>query len=91
MDILSVSEDKQTGYVTVSVDHHSPFVAEHWINWLVEDVNDAVKAQDVAFVSRQSLAQLSLFQMQSSVTISGLSPIPHCIAHPPIRYCISRG
>ena len=48
MDILSVSEDKQTGYVTVSVDHHSPFVAEHWINWLVEDVNDAVKAQDVA-------------------------------------------
>ncbi len=41
-------QDKQTGYVTVSIDHQSPIVAAQWVNWLVEDVNAAVKAQDVS-------------------------------------------
>ena len=44
MDILGVSEDKQTGYVTISVEHHSPIVAAQWVNWLVEDINAVVKA-----------------------------------------------
>ena len=47
-EILSVSQDKQTGYITVSVDHQSPTVAAQWVIWLVEDVNSAVKAQDVS-------------------------------------------
>ena len=45
--ILGVSQDKQTGYVSVSIEHQSPVVAAQWVNWLVEDVNAAVKAQDV--------------------------------------------
>ena len=45
---LSVVQDKKTGYVTVSVEHQSPVLAAKWVNWLIEDVNDAVKAQDVA-------------------------------------------
>jgi hypothetical protein len=32
----------------VSIDHQSPVVAAQWVNWLVEDVNAAVKAQDVS-------------------------------------------
>ena len=46
--ILSVSQDKQTGYVNVSIEHQSPIIAAQWVSWLVEDVNTAVKAQDVA-------------------------------------------
>ncbi|MAS60360.1 MAG: LPS O-antigen length regulator [Gammaproteobacteria bacterium] len=48
MEILAVSEDKRTGFVTVTIDHHSPIVAAQWVNWLVDDVNAAVRAQDVA-------------------------------------------
>lgn len=48
LKMLNVSEDEQTGYVTVSVDHESPVVAARWVTWLVEDVNLVVKAQDVA-------------------------------------------
>ena len=47
-EVLRVSEDAATGYVTVSVNHQSPIVAAQWVNWLVEDINAAVKAQDVA-------------------------------------------
>ena len=38
-EILGVYQDKQTGYVTVSIEHQSPVVAAQWVNWLVEDVN----------------------------------------------------
>ncbi|HCG94250.1 MAG TPA: LPS O-antigen length regulator [Halieaceae bacterium] len=71
MDILSVSEDKQTAYVTVSVDHHSPVIAAQWVNWLVEDVNAAVKAQDVAEAEKsieylkQQVANTSLADLQA--------------------------
>ena len=71
VDILSVSEDKQTAYVTVSVDHHSPVVAAQWVNWLVEDVNAAVKAQDVAEAEKsieylkQQVANTSLADLQA--------------------------
>ena len=71
LDILSVSEDKKTGYVTVSVDHHSPVVAAQWVNWLVEDVNAAVKAQDVDEAEKsieylqQQVANTSLADLQA--------------------------
>ena len=71
MDILGVSEDKQTGYVTVSVDHHSPVIAAQWVNWLIEDVNAAVKAQDVAEAEKsieylkQQVANTSLADLQA--------------------------
>lgn len=46
-EILGISQDKQTGYVSVSLEHQSPVLAAQWVSWLVKDVNDAVKAQDV--------------------------------------------
>ncbi len=68
--MLGVSEDQQTGYVTVSVKHHSPIVAANLVTWLVEDVNSAVKAQDVAEAERsikyleQQVANTSLADLQ---------------------------
>ena len=46
-EILSVSEDKKTGYISVSIEHQSPVIAAQWVNWLVDDVNAAVRMQDV--------------------------------------------
>ena len=71
MNILGVYEDKKTGYVTVSVDHQSPIVAAQWVSWLVEDVNAAVKAQDVAEAEKsikylkQQVANTSLADLQA--------------------------
>ena len=69
--ILDVSQGKQTGYVTVSIAHQSPIVAAQWVNWLVEDVNAAVKAQDVAEAEKsieylkQQIANTSLADLQA--------------------------
>ena len=48
MDILSVSQDKKSGFVTVAVDHYSPVVARDWVSWLVNDLNTTIMRQDVA-------------------------------------------
>ena len=70
-DILSVSEDKDTGYVFVSIEHLSPNVAARWVNWLVEDVNLAVKTQDVLEAERsirylkQQVASTSVADLQA--------------------------
>ena len=70
-EVLGVSEDKQTSYITVSIDHQSPVIAAQWVNWLVEDVNAAVKAQDVSEAEKsieylkQQIANTSLADLQA--------------------------
>ncbi len=48
MEILSVYQDKRTGFVSVSVDHYSPTVAKEWVDWLVSDLNRTIMEKDVA-------------------------------------------
>jgi uncharacterized protein involved in exopolysaccharide biosynthesis len=45
---LSVSENKENGMVTVSVKSPSPPAAQQWAQWLVEDINEHMRRQDVA-------------------------------------------
>ncbi|QDF75871.1 MULTISPECIES: Wzz/FepE/Etk N-terminal domain-containing protein [Shewanella] len=52
--IVSVNSAKDTGMVTVSVEHLSPAVAQKWVNWLVEDINKVMKERDVAEAIRSS-------------------------------------
>lgn len=45
---LRISENKETGMVTFSVESLSPPVAQQWAQWLVEDINEHMRSQDVA-------------------------------------------
>ena len=71
VESLGVIEDDETGYVTVTFEHRSPEVAAQWVSWLVEDVNAAVKAQDVAEAKKsieyltQQVANTSLADLQA--------------------------
>ena len=70
-DVLGVSQDNQTGYVTISIEHHSPAIAAQWVNWLIEDINTVVKAQDVDEATKsieyltQQIANTSLADLQA--------------------------
>jgi uncharacterized protein involved in exopolysaccharide biosynthesis len=50
--IIAVNSAKDTGMVTVSVEHLSPQVAQQWVSWLVADINNEMKQRDVAEASR---------------------------------------
>lgn len=39
MEHISISQDKKTQYITISIEHLSPLVAQSWVSWLIEDVN----------------------------------------------------
>ena len=45
--IISASTDKETGMVRISIEHVSPYVAQQWVQWLVEDINQTMKWLDV--------------------------------------------
>jgi len=50
--VLNVSTDKETGMVTISVEHVSPFIAQQWVSWLVEDINLTMKEREMAEARR---------------------------------------
>ena len=45
---LIVTENKESGMVTFSVKSLSPTAAQQWAQWLVEDINEHMRQQDVA-------------------------------------------
>lgn len=49
---MILGQDKQTGFVSLSVDFFSPIIAKQWVDILVSEVNDAVKAREVAEAER---------------------------------------
>lgn len=44
---LSISENNENGMVTISVKSLSPVAAKQWTEWLVKDINEHMRAQDI--------------------------------------------
>jgi uncharacterized protein involved in exopolysaccharide biosynthesis len=51
-EIFTVSTDKETGMVTLAIEHYSPEIATQWLFWLVSDINAAIRDQDKAEAQR---------------------------------------
>ena len=56
--ILSVTEDIATGFVTVSIENLSPLIASEWVMWLVDDLNREMMLEATA-ESEQSINYLT--------------------------------
>ena len=57
-EILAVSEDNETGFITISVEHLSPIVAQQWVTWMVNDVNEEMML-DATAEAQQSIDYLT--------------------------------
>ena len=44
---LNVSENKDNGMVTINVKSQSPVAAKQWTDWLVKDINEHMRSQDI--------------------------------------------
>jgi uncharacterized protein involved in exopolysaccharide biosynthesis len=58
MGILSVTEDIETGFVTVSIEHISPLIAYELVTWLVDDLNREMMLEATA-EAQQSIDYLT--------------------------------
>ncbi|MBS3798483.1 Wzz/FepE/Etk N-terminal domain-containing protein [Pseudoalteromonas sp. BDTF-M6] len=63
---LNVSKDKETGLVTISVKHYSPVVAKELTDKLIEQLNNTMRANDIADADN-SIEYLSKALKETSV------------------------
>jgi len=45
-EIMRIGEDKETSFVTFSVEHKSPFVAQQWVEIIMEQIDQVMRDQD---------------------------------------------
>ncbi|EGQ8199268.1 LPS O-antigen length regulator [Vibrio parahaemolyticus] len=65
-EVLSVNQDKDSGLYTVSVQSYSPYIAQQWVNWLIEDINKVMRERTIAETS-QNLAYLNTQLQKTAV------------------------
>ena len=69
-EMLSVSEDKKSGLVSVSLEYYSPNIAKAWLDLYVAAINEHMQKRQVAKVSQnisyleQQIAQTSIAEMR---------------------------
>ncbi|ELS9252760.1 MULTISPECIES: Wzz/FepE/Etk N-terminal domain-containing protein [Vibrio harveyi group] len=66
-NVLNITQDKDSGLFTVSIKHYSPYIAQQWVNWLVEDINKVMRERTIAETS-QNLKYLNSQLEKTSVT-----------------------
>ncbi|YCO03463.1 Wzz/FepE/Etk N-terminal domain-containing protein [Vibrio sp. VNB-15] len=65
-EVLSINQDKDSGLYTVSVKNYSPYIAQQWVNWLIEDINKVMRDRTIAETS-QNLAYLNTQLQKTAV------------------------
>jgi len=69
---LSISENQENGMVTVSVKSFSPVAAKQWTDWLVKDINEHMRAEDI----QEAEASISYLEAKLNETnIAGMQQV----------------
>ncbi len=71
---LSLSEDKKTGLISLSIKHQSPFVAKEWAELLIKEVNNFYRQKD------KSQSEKALRYLNQQFAMTGLSEIKQVLA-----------
>ena len=50
--IISIGENKKTGFVTISIDHESPVIAKKWIDIIIYQINESMRTIDAEAAQR---------------------------------------
>jgi uncharacterized protein involved in exopolysaccharide biosynthesis len=71
---LSLSEDKKSGVIILSIKHQSPFVAKQWAELVVNEVNAFYRQKD------KSESEKAVSYLNQQISMTGLSEIKQVIA-----------
>tara|TARA_B100000131_G_C18123203_1_gene613697 strand:+ start:1057 stop:1947 length:891 start_codon:yes stop_codon:yes gene_type:complete len=63
-DIFQLSQDYDTGFVTVSVKHQSPFISQQWTDLIVNQINEFFRIND----KREAQAAMDFLNAQMAQT-----------------------
>jgi len=71
---LALSEDKKSGFNTLSIKHQSPFVAKQWAELIINEVNSFYRQKD------KSESEKSVSYLNQQISMTGLSEIKQVLA-----------
>ena len=71
---LNLSEDKKSGFITLSIKHQSPFIAKQWVELIVNEVNAFYRQKD------KSESEKAVSYLNQQISITRLSEIKQVIA-----------
>jgi hypothetical protein len=71
---LSLSEDKISGFITLSIKHQSPFIAKQWAELVINEINAFYRQKD------KSESEKAVSYLNQQISITGLSEIKQVIA-----------
>ena len=62
--ILAFTQDYETGFITISIRHQSPYIAQEWTNLIVNQLNDFFRSND----KREAQAAMDFLNAQMAQT-----------------------
>ncbi len=71
---LNISEDKKSGFITLSIKHQSPFVAKQWVELVVDQINAFYRQKD------RLESEKAVNYLNQQISTTGLSEIKQVIA-----------
>ena len=71
---LTLSEEKKTGFITLSVKHQSPFIAKQWVELVIDEVNAFYRQKD------KSDSEKALSYLNQQISMTSLSEVKQVIA-----------
>ena len=73
-DHLSLSEDDYSGFITLSIKHQSPYIAKHWVELVVDQINSFYREKD------RSESEKAVNYLNQQISMTSLSEIKQVIA-----------
>ena len=71
---LSLSEDKLSGFITLSIKHQSPFVAKQWTELIVNEINSFYRQKD------KLESEKAVTYLNQQISSTGLSEIKQVLS-----------
>ena len=72
-DVVSISQDKGTGFIIISVKHLSPYFANEFLNLIITEANSSLRNKDLGESTQalnylqSQLAEVSLVELRESI------------------------
>lgn len=73
-EYLNVTEDKKTGFITISIKHQSPHIAKEWVELLIEEINSYYRQKD------KSESEKAVAYLNKEISMTSLSEVKQVIA-----------
>tara|TARA_B100000427_G_scaffold327155_1_gene337276 strand:+ start:849 stop:1757 length:909 start_codon:yes stop_codon:yes gene_type:complete len=73
-ELLSISEDPNTGFIRLAIEHHSPFIAKSWVDLIISKINSSLRLE------KKRIAEKSIEYLEYQMSQTNLTEIKQVLA-----------